>query len=131
MAHVVAVFFVELVVGDFAERGTPEDEAFLEVEPDAFEEEGVLQAPEVLEMGIAAERAVQVLHAEREGRGECVDISRGDVGAREGGRGAGVVGIWGGEVLGEVGEDRCKAIIFVETWESTRCHLAGLADSKL
>lgn len=38
VAHVVAVFLVESVVGDVAEALAPEDQALLEVQADALEE---------------------------------------------------------------------------------------------
>lgn len=99
VTDVVAVFLVELVVGDFVEGLAPEEKAFFEVETDAFEEEGVLEAAEVFEVRVAAERAVEVLHAEREGGGEGVDGSGGDVCAGEGGGGCAVGGVWGCEVV--------------------------------
>lgn len=83
MADVVAVFFVELIVGDFGEAGTPEDKTFFQVETDAFEEQGVLKTAVVFEVGVAAEGAVEMLHTEREGGGQVIDITGGDVGARE------------------------------------------------
>jgi len=50
--HVVAVLLVEGVVGDLAESLSPKDETLLQVEPDALEEECVLQPPVVLEVGV-------------------------------------------------------------------------------
>jgi len=73
--HIVPVFFVKLIVGDFGEPGAPEHEAFFEVEPDAFEEERVLKAAVVLEMCVATQGPVQILHAKREGGGERIDVS--------------------------------------------------------
>lgn len=55
---VVAVFLVEGVVGDEAEGGAPEAQAFVERQADAFEEEGVLQAAEVFEVRVGAEGEV-------------------------------------------------------------------------
>ena len=50
-------------------------------------------------MGIATQGTVEMLHAEREGGGECVDVAGGDVGAGERGRGGGVGGVGGSEVV--------------------------------
>lgn len=66
VADVVAVFFVEGVVGDEFEGLAPEDETVFEGEADAFEKEGVLEAAEVFEMRVFAEGGVEVLHAEGE-----------------------------------------------------------------
>ena len=62
MTHIISIFFVELVIGDFGEPGAPEHETFFEVQADAFEEEGVLKTPVVFQVGIASEGAMQVLH---------------------------------------------------------------------
>lgn len=86
VAHIVPVVLVELVVCDFVERAAPEHEALFEVEPYALEEERVLQTAEVLEVGVAAERAVQVGHACWEVLREVVDVGGGDLCARRGGR---------------------------------------------
>ncbi len=75
MTDIIPVFLVKGIVCDFRERRSPEDEAFFEVESDAFEEERVLETAVVLEVCIAAEGAVQVLHAEGEGGGEDVDVT--------------------------------------------------------
>ena len=61
----------------------------------------------MFEMGIATEGTVEMGHAEGEGGGEYVDIFGGYVGARERGGCCAVCCVWGGEVLGEVGEDWC------------------------
>lgn len=58
VTHVVTVLLVEDVVRDFREGGAPEHQAFFQREADAFQEEGILQTPIVLEMGIAPEAAV-------------------------------------------------------------------------
>ena len=73
VTDIVAVFFVEGVVGDEAEGVAPEDEAVVHGEAEAFEEEGVLQAAEVFQVAVFAEVEVQVAHAEGEVRGEGVD----------------------------------------------------------
>lgn len=126
VAHVVAVFLVESVVGDVAEALAPEDQALLEVQADALEEQSVLQAAVVFEVGIAAERAVQVGHAGREVLGEVVDVAGGDLGA-DGGSRVGAVGAVGGdEVLGEVVEDRGEAVVLVETGERAGRELLAL-----
>jgi hypothetical protein len=66
--HVVAVFLVERVFSDELERRAPEDEAFLETEPDAFEEERVLLQPAVmLKVAVFPECRVEVFYAEWEG----------------------------------------------------------------
>lgn len=54
MTNVVFVLLVEFVVVNFMETPSPEHETFLEIQPDAFEEERVLQTAKVLEMGISA-----------------------------------------------------------------------------
>ena len=105
VADIIAIFLIKRIISDILKGPAPEDETFLEVEPDAFEEERVLETAEVFEVRVAAEGAVEVLHAEGEGGGEGVDVAGGDVGAGEGGGGGGVVCVWGGEVLGEVRED--------------------------
>ena len=66
MADVVFVVFVEFVVCFLLEGGAPEDEAVVEGEPDAFEEERVLQAAEVLQVVVLTQREVEVAHAEGE-----------------------------------------------------------------
>lgn len=81
--HVVPVLLVELVVGLGPERGPPEQQALLEGEPDALEEQRVLQPREVLEVPVAPQRAVQVPHARREVRGQRVDAPRRDLRARQ------------------------------------------------
>jgi hypothetical protein len=117
MPDIIFIFLIKNIVCDLAETASPKHQAFFEVKTDAFEEKRVLQPAVVFEMCVAAERAVQVLHAEREGGGKGVDVAGGDVGAGEGGGGAGVVCVGGGEVLGEVGQDGCEAVIFVEAGE--------------
>ena len=121
MSHVVAVLLVEGVVRDEAEPFAPEGEAFVEREADALKEEGVLQPAVVLQVRGAAQRAVQVRHAEGEvaGRDEGVDrrVAEGRVGAEEGGVRGGGGGVGRGEVLGQVGEDRGQAVVFVEARE--------------
>ena len=105
MTNIVAILFIEHIICDFGERGAPENETFLEGQPDAFEEKGVLQTAEMFQMRVAAEGAVEMGHAEGEGGGEGVDVAGGDVGAGEGGGGGAVGGIGGGEILGQVVED--------------------------
>lgn len=63
VTHVVAVLLVELLVRHQLEAAPPEDQALLEREADALQEERVLQTAEVLEVGVLAKCAVQVLHA--------------------------------------------------------------------
>lgn len=82
VSHVVPVVLVELVVHDLAERLPPERETLLQVQPDALEEQGVLQAPKVFEMRIAAERPMQMRHAGGEVLREAVDVARRDLGTR-------------------------------------------------
>lgn len=80
----------------------------------------------MFEVGIAAERAVQVGHAGREVLGEVVDVAGGDLGA-DGGSRVGAVGAVGGdEVLGEVVEDRGEAVVLVETGERAGRELLAL-----
>jgi hypothetical protein len=66
VSHVIPVLFVEYIVGNFRERASPEEQALLERESDAFQEESVLEPPIMLQMSVSAERTVQVLHTERE-----------------------------------------------------------------
>ena len=117
VADVVAVLLVEGVVGDEAEGGAPEAQAFVERQADAFEEEGVLQAAEVLEVGVGAKGEVEVVHAEGEVGGEGVDGGSGDGPAGEGGVSVGEGGVGGEEGFGEVREDRAEAVVFVEAGE--------------
>lgn len=114
VADVVLVFLVEFVVGHELEGAPPEDDAFFQTEADAFEEERVLQTAVVLEVRVCAQRHVQVLHAEGEVLGECIDCA--GVDGREAvdvGVGGGIGGFGGGKGLGEMGEDGCEAIVFV------------------
>ena len=78
MADVVAVFLVELVIGVVFEALPPEEDAILQSQADAFQEEGVLQPAEMFQVVVFAQGEVQVAHAEREMRGEGVDAGRGD-----------------------------------------------------
>lgn len=115
---IVAVFLVEGVVGDELEAVAPEEEAFVEAEPDALEEEGVLEAGEVFEVVVPAELDVEVAHAEGEMGCEGVDGagrdgSRHRVVAVEGGIRA-VCGARRGEVLGEVFEDGGEPVVLVQ-----------------
>lgn len=55
---VVPVFLVEGVVGHELERLAPEDQAVVEAEPDALQEEGVLQTAVVFEVRIPSEGGV-------------------------------------------------------------------------
>lgn len=121
---VVAVFLVEGVVGVIFEALAPEVDAVVEGETEAFEEEGVLQAAEVLEVRVLAQGEVQVAHAEGEVHGEGVDGCGGDGGA-EGGVGVGDVCVGRGEVFGEVGEDGGEAVVFVEAGEGASGELEG------
>jgi len=124
VADVVFVFFLEFLVGDELEAAAPEDEAFVEAEADAFEEEGVLQTPVVLEMRVVAQSVVQVAHAEGEVLGQCVDAVCGDGGETvDVGVGGGVGGVGRCEGLGEVGEDGGEAVVFVEAGEGAGCQL--------
>lgn len=126
--HVVAVLLVEGVVGDLAEARPPEDEALLKVEPDALEEERVLQPAVVLEVGVAAEGAVQVRHAHGEVfLGQVVDVAGCDLGARDGRAGAVIARVGRDEVLGKVVEDRGEAVVFVEAREGASGELDSLS----
>ena len=73
MAYIVLVLFVEFIVGLFLEARAPENEAVFQAQADAFEEEGVLQAAEVLQVVVFAQGEVEVAHAEGEVLGEGVD----------------------------------------------------------
>lgn len=119
MAHIVTVLLVEHVVCDLAEAGAPEDQTFFEIETNAFEEEGVLKSTIVFEVGVAAEGAVQVLHAEGEGGGDGVNCAGGDVSTGEGSGGCTIVCVGGGEVLRKVRKDGGEAVIFVQSWKSS------------
>lgn len=121
---VVAVLLVEDVVGVVLEALPPEEDAVVEGQPEAFEEERVLQPREVLEVRVLAQREVQVAHAEGEVRGEGVDGCGGDGGVEGGVRVRGVC-VRRGEVFGEVGEDGGEAVVFVEAGEGARGELKG------
>lgn len=123
VTHIVSVVLVELVVGDFVERAAPEHEALLEIQADAFKEQRVLQASKVLEVSVSPEGAVQVGHARREVLGEIVDVGGGDLGASRGRRVGCVRRVGGDEILGEVVEDGCQTVVFIETRQSARSHL--------
>ena len=92
--HVVAVLLVEgALVRLGGEGAPPEQEALVQAEAQALEEERVLQAPEVAEVRVGAQRAVEVRHAEGEVlRGEGVDGGGVDGSAGERGVGVGEVG---------------------------------------
>lgn len=123
MADIVAIFLVERIVRDFAEPLPPKDQAFVQVEADSFEEESVLKAAVMLQMSIAAKRAVKVGHAGREMLGQGIDVAGRDVGA-DGGRRLGEIGgIGGDEVLREVVEDRRKTFVLVQARKGTRREL--------
>lgn len=66
VADIVPVFFCELFVCDEFEGAAPENETFFETETDTFEEEGVLEATVVFEVGVASKNRVEILHAKRE-----------------------------------------------------------------
>ena len=58
MADVVAVFLVELVIGVVFEALAPEEDAVFQGQADALEEERILQAAKVFEVGVFAEGEV-------------------------------------------------------------------------
>lgn len=60
MPDVVAVLFVEFVVGNEAETAAPEGEAFRQAETKPFEEERVLETSEVFEVLVLPESSVEV-----------------------------------------------------------------------
>lgn len=123
VTHIVSVVLVELVVGDFVERAAPEHEALLEIQADALEEQRVLQTSEVLEVSVPPEGAVQVGHARREVLGEIVNVGGGDLGAGRGRRVGRVRRVGGDEILGEVVQDGCQTVVFIETWQGARSQL--------
>ena len=116
MADVVAVFFVESVVGVVFEAFAPEEYAIFQSQTDPFQEKCILQTSEVFKVRVLAEGEVQVSHAEWEVGGEVVDAGGGDGGA-EGGVGVGDVGVGRSEIFGKVGEDWSEAVVFVEAGE--------------
>ena len=124
--HVVPVLLVKLIIRKLPEARPPEDQALLEAEAHALEEQRVLQPAKVLQVGVAAEGAVQVRHAGGVVPGEGVDVAGGDLGA--GGEGAvgGVGAVRGYEVLGEVVENWGEAVVLVEAGESPRGELREL-----
>jgi hypothetical protein len=67
MSHIIPILLVEHIVGDFREGASPEEQALLERESDAFQEESILEPPVMLKMSVSTEGTVQVLHAERKG----------------------------------------------------------------
>lgn len=58
MANIVPILLVECIIGDVAETLAPEQQTLFQVEADALQEKRVLETPIVLEMSIAAERAM-------------------------------------------------------------------------
>jgi hypothetical protein len=76
---VIQWHFFELTVGYQFEGFSPEDDALLHVQADAFQEERVLQSALVLEMAVLAQFTVQVLHAEREVRAQTINATGVDV----------------------------------------------------
>ena len=73
VTDVVAVFFVEGIVGDEFEGLPPEDQAIFHCQSQAFEEKRVLQAAKMLEVIILSERRVEVPHAEWEMLRQCIN----------------------------------------------------------
>ena len=102
VAHVVAVLFVEGVVGDEAEGAAPEEQAVLKGETQALEEERVLQAAEVLQVAVGAKGGMQVAHTEGEVLREGINGGSGDGRAGEGGVCICKGGVRGRKVLGQV-----------------------------
>jgi hypothetical protein len=76
MPHIIAIFLIKLIIRDLIKPTPPEHKAFLEIQAYAFEEECILQPAIVFEMRVPPQRTVEVLHAQREGRGERVDVAR-------------------------------------------------------
>lgn len=66
VADVVFVFLAEFLVCDQAERATPELYAVFQGHSHAFEEQRVLKAPVVFEVGSFFEGGLEVGHAEGE-----------------------------------------------------------------
>ena len=78
----------------------------------------------MLEVRVAAEGLVEVLHAEGEVLGECVDggvVYRGE--AVDVCVGGGIGGVGGVEGLGEVGEDGGEAVVLIQAREGPGCKL--------
>ena len=117
VAHVIPIFLVERVIRDQLEALPPEQKTVLHGEPDPLQEERVLQAAEMFQVAVLAERHVQVPHAKREMRGEAVNGGGGDGCAWEGRVGVGEGGVGSGKILGEMGEDGRQAVVFVEAGE--------------
>ena len=127
---VVPVFFVELVVRVVLEALSPEQDAVVQRQADAFQEEGVLQPAEMLQVAVLAQRHVQVAHAGGEVRGEGVDAGGGD-GRPERSVAVGNVGVGRGEVFGQMRQDRGEAVVFVEAGQRARSELRVLSSCKL
>ena len=72
---------------------------------------------------------MQMLHAEGEVLGEVVDVGGVDGGAGEGGVRIGEGAVGGGEVFGEVVEDRGEAVVFVEAWQGAGGEVEGFVDA--
>ena len=54
MPDIVPVFLIEGVIRNKLEGLTPENKTVLQCQPNTFEEQGVLQSPEMLEMAVLA-----------------------------------------------------------------------------
>lgn len=66
MADIVAIFFVERVVGDKTEGMAPKDKAIVQGEANTFEKQRVLQTAVILEVTVFTQSAMEVTHAEGE-----------------------------------------------------------------
>lgn len=118
MPHIVPVLLVELIISLLVEGLTPENETLFQVQTDALEEQRVLEAAEVLQVSVAAERAVKMRHAGWEMLGQVVNVGSCDLGSR-GCCGIGGVGrVGGNEVLGQVIKDGSQTVVFVQAWKS-------------
>ena len=72
----------------------------------------------MFEMCVPAQGAMQICHAHGELLREVVNITRRDLSAVNRRAAAAVVGVGCDEVLGQVVEDGCQAVVFVEARQS-------------
>jgi hypothetical protein len=72
--HVVAIFFVEGIIGDQLETLTPENQTILQRQANALQKERVLKTAVMFEVTVLTESVVKVSHAERKMLGKVVDV---------------------------------------------------------
>lgn len=126
MADVIAVFFVERVVGDEFKGLPPEDQAILHSQAKALEKERVLKAAKVFQMTVFPQRHVEITHTEWEMLRQMIDRGGTDWGARKRGIGVCERRIRCGEVLGQVIEDRAQTVVLIQ---ARKCPSGELLES--